>query len=330
MKFSIKVTVTVEGIVIYILDEGKVLGTFVHFTPRVNLASAPVCNMSLTHVERPLAVAYVLKSKLVRLLSLGEDHQFVPQRNLRACKQMMLCMTRRVAAGLAAMRDIAAKKAEELCELGYCAAAIVPLQRAIDLGDLPSRALMAWLLIDGREGVTQDRNRAFQLVDEGDRLGCYHCQGVMAYCYYQGYGIRRDYARSFELAYESSEKSSRYGLYVLSELYRWGLGGIARDYAQAVTFLRMAAAQNLDEAQCRLGRMIDNSRGVALDFVEALRLYQLAAAQGHPYAMFNVAVYHELGRGGVCQNKAEAIRWYRRALVAGYFLSKFSLKRLCA
>ncbi len=92
----------------------------------MSLASAPVYNMSLTYREWLFAVGNVLKGKLVRLLSLGEDRQFEPQRNMRACNQMMLCMTRRVAAGLAAMRDIADKEAEELCALGYCAAAIVP------------------------------------------------------------------------------------------------------------------------------------------------------------------------------------------------------------
>ncbi len=56
-------------------------------------------------------------------------------------------------------------------------------------------ALMARMLKDGREGVAQDRNRAFELVEEGARLGCHHCQGVMAECYLCGYGCVRDVAR---------------------------------------------------------------------------------------------------------------------------------------
>jgi TPR repeat protein len=35
--------------------------------------------------------------------------------------------------------------------------------------------------------------------------------------------------------------------------------------------------------------MYDQGHGVAVDLAEALRLYQLAAAQGHPEALFNVA-----------------------------------------
>jgi TPR repeat protein len=129
---------------------------------------------------------------------------------------MMQSNVQHVAAGLAAaVRDQVAQEAEELCESGQCAAAVVPLQRAIDWGNLPSRALMAWLLIHGREGVAKDRDRAFELVAAGARLGCHHCQGVMALCYkghgHIGYGCELNEARSLELALESAGKGSRYG-----------------------------------------------------------------------------------------------------------------------
>ena len=73
-------------------------------------------------------------------------------------------------------------EAERLLFAREYAAATVPLQRAIQLGHLPSRALLAWLFLFGREGIAQDRNRAIELVQEGARLGCHHCQGVLAYC----------------------------------------------------------------------------------------------------------------------------------------------------
>jgi TPR repeat protein len=37
-------------------------------------------------------------------------------------------------------------------------------------------------------------------------------------------------------------------------------------------------------AQFTLGRMYETGRGVAADTAEAIRLYRLAAAQGHAYA----------------------------------------------
>ena len=130
-------------------------------------------------------------------------------------------IVRRVAAKLmhtlaAAVGNKVGKEAEELCASGQCAAAAVALKLAIDVGHLPSRALKAWMLLECREGVAQDHNAAFELVEEGAHLGCHHCQGVVARCYLYGYGCVRDDARSLELARESSGKGSRYGQYVLS------------------------------------------------------------------------------------------------------------------
>ena len=175
------------------------------------------------------------------------------------------------------------KEAEELCASGQCAAAAVALKLAVDLGHLPSRALKAWLMLEGREGVARDRNGAFELVEEGARLGCHHCQGVMAECYRCGYGCEEDEERSLELARESSGKGSRYGQYVLGWLYWHGRGGVAQVCAQALALYRLAAAQNLDVAQCDLGFAYSQGLyGVAEDDAEALRFFKLAAAKGIP------------------------------------------------
>jgi len=256
--------------------------------------------------------------------------QFEPQRNWRACHKLMQSTVRRVAAGLAAaVRDKVAKEAEELCASGKFAAAVVPLQWAIHLRDLPSRALKAWLLIDGREGVAKDEERGFELAEEGARLGCHHCQGVLAYCYYGGLGCVTDEARSLELARESSGRGSRYGQLTLGDLHRYGEGGLEEDEAQAVALYRLAAAQGLDEAQRSLGDMYQEGEGVAHDHTEALQWYKLAAAQGHPLALYCVATCHEYGYG-VAVDVAEAIRWYRRAQAAGDPDAAADLQRLRA
>ena len=201
--------------------QGVALFSFVRSTPRVPrpFAGAPVYAMSLTHAERLCAVGCGFKGRLVRLLSLGVGRHFEPQRNWGACRKMMQSNVRHVAAGLAAaVRDKVAKEAKELCASGRCAAAVVALQRAIDFGDTTSLALKAWLLLFGREGVAKDGKRGFGLAEEGVRLGCHHCQGVVARCYLDGCGCEADEARSLELARESSGKGSRYGQCVLGEL----------------------------------------------------------------------------------------------------------------
>jgi hypothetical protein len=47
---------------------------------------------------------------------------------------------------------------------------------------MPSRALLAWIFMFAREGIAKNMNTAIELVQEGARLGCHHCQGVLAYC----------------------------------------------------------------------------------------------------------------------------------------------------
>ena len=283
-----------------------------------------------TYTKKLLLMGCRLKVKLASLLSLSVGNYIEPQWNSGACRQMMLSIERRVDAGLAAaVRDKAAKEAEVLCASGQCAAAAVALKLAVDFGHLSSRALKAWMLIGGRKGVAQDWDGAFKLVQEGTRLGCHHCQGVLASCYLFCYRIRQDEAQSLKLARESSERGSRYGQYVLGKLYQYGAGGVAQDYIQAVALHRLAVAQNLDLAQCALGDMYANGIGVAQDHAEALRLYLLAAAQGHSISLYDVARYHEFGRC-VPENEDEAIRWYRRAQAAGYLGAAADLRRLRA
>jgi len=286
--------------------------------------------MSLTHAERLCAVGSGFKGRLVRLLSLGVGGHFEPQRNRRACHQMMQSNARRVASKpMAAVRDEAAKEAEELCASGRCAAAVVPLQRAIDFGDFTSLALKAWLLMDGREGVAQNVKRGFELAEEGARLGCHHCQGVVARCYRYGGGCEHDEARSLKLARESSGRGSRYGQHVLGVLHYLGEGGLAWDNAQALALYRLAASQGLDFAQLSVGNMYYYGLGVAQDRAEALRWFHLSAAQGHPSGLLKVGDWHEHGQG-VAQDLAEAIRWYRRAQAAGSTEAADQLQRLGA
>jgi len=316
--------------------QGVALFSFVRLPPRLPcpFAGAPVYDMSLTHAERLCALGCGLKGRLVRLLSLGVGRHFEPQRNRSACHKMMHINVRRVAAGpAAAARDKAAKEAEERCASGQCAAALVPLQRAIHLGDLPSHALKAWLRIKGREGVAKDHKAAFELAEEGARLGCHHCQGVMANCYFWGHGCERDDARSLELARQSSGRGSSHGQLTLGALHLYGEGGLAQDVAQGLAFYQLAAAQGLDEAQNSLGDAYTytyfHGLVVVEDYAEALRLYQLAAAQGHPDALYNVAHCHENGFA-VRKSKAAAIRWYRRAKSAGHTDAAYQLRRLRA
>jgi TPR repeat protein len=239
-------------------------------------------------------------------------------------------IVRRVAAAqVAATREGLHAQAQALWAAGECAAAAALLEDAIGMGYVLSRADLADMLIGGKEGVAMDQKRAFELVEEGTRLGCCHSQGVMAKCYWGGYGCSKDKARSLVLARASAGEGSKYGQRALGWLYREGEGGVGKDYAEAVAQFRLAAAQGDGGAQNELGFMHHMGYGVAKDKAEALRWYKLAAAQGLGAALCGVGLYYENGYS-VAADRAEAIRWYKRAAAAGISKAADSLKRLGA
>jgi TPR repeat protein len=135
-----------------------------------------------------------------------------------------------------------------------------------------------------------------------------------------------------QLAQESSCAGSSYGHFTLGKMYRNGLAGFEQNLVKCATHYRAAAALGLAEAQFVLGLMYQQGLiaqpGLSdhSSYEEALRLYQMAAAQGQPSAMHAIGTLYELGRG-LQTNSAEAIRWFWRAHVAGDSSALDSLQR---
>jgi uncharacterized protein len=202
-------------------------------------------------------------------------------------------------------------RAVQLRRTGQCAAAAALLKQAIDLGHLPSRADLADLLFLGRQGVACDKKRVKELAEDGARLGCHHCQGFLARSL-----MRTNVAECLALANESAAKGSCYGQRVLGYMHQMGLAGVTVDYAKAVAFYQLAAAQHYDEAQNDLGFISSKGIGVEVDYLVSMRWYQLAANQGHPTALSNIARLYLQGRG-VAADKDKAIEYFRKAHAAG-------------
>ncbi len=318
--FSIKITY--KGVVFSTRYNGKIIGAYVYFLlPPIMCHFARMPIKAPRHDERLHVVGCGLKHKLVKLLSQGMGYKTEP--NLR----MMRCMTHHLAVGLvAAVRNEAAKEANTLCVSVEFVNALVPMRRAIYLGDLPLRAFKAWILFNGRKGVPVDWYGGFNLVEEGTRLGCHHCQGLLAMCYRMGHScVKANAAQSLELALDSSKNGSMYGQWVLGKLYKHG-DGVAPDDAQAFKCYSLAAEQKFDGAQLSLGLMYYQGCGVRQDYNKAFQLYTLAAVQGEHMAMYYIAQCYEDGRG-VPINLKKAITWYKNAQSAGNFLAQEKMRR---
>jgi hypothetical protein len=199
--------------------------------------------------------------------------------------------------------------------------------RAALLQHGPSHAHVSDMLFDGRAGVAEDVKRAFAFASYGAALGCAHSKGMLGLCYVYGEGADEDEARGLALGRESEAAGSCFGQYVVGRCYDEGIGGVALDDAEAVRLYRLAAAQGHLDAQFRLGIMFEYGLGVAQDKAEAIRWYHLAAEQGHVDAQYCLGDMFDHGRG-VAQDKAEAIRWYRLAAEQGHAVAQKRLDAL--
>lgn len=52
-------------------------------------------------------------------------------------------------------------------------------------------------------------------------------------------------------------------------------------------------------------------------YYQAKDCYKLAAEHGHPDAQYNLAVFYELGLGGLIRNTEKALAWYHSAAENG-------------
>ena len=101
------------------------------------------------------------------------------------------------------------------------------------------------------------------------------------------------------------------------------------DYVEAVRLYRLAANQGNPAAQYNLGVMYENGRGgLAKDDAEAVRLYRLAANQGNPTAQASLGFMYAQGRGGLQKDLSEAKRWYQLAARQNFQPAQEAVRRL--
>ena len=86
-----------------------------------------------------------------------------------------------------------------------------------------------------------------------------------------------------------------------------------QEEAEAFELYRIAAEQGVAGAQCRLGVMYAEGRGVTQDDTESARWFQLAAAQGDAEAQGGLGLAYATGRG-VSQDFITAHMWINVAL----------------
>jgi hypothetical protein len=100
--------------------------------------------------------------------------------------------------------------------------------------------------------------------------------------------------------------------------------GVPQDYGQAVYWYREAADQGHATAQNNLGVMYAEGHGVSQDYSQAVYWYRKAADQGHATAQNSLGVRYAKGQG-VPQDYSQAAYWYRKAAERGDASAQYNL-----
>jgi hypothetical protein len=113
------------------------------------------------------------------------------------------------------------------------------LSLAAEKGDTPSMAALAELY--HRE---HDDTAAVQWARRGANLGERHSQSVLAWLYYRGVGVKKDYKVAADWAMKSAVQANSGGQELLGILLQEGGDGLPRDVVQADMWLLLSEKDN--------------------------------------------------------------------------------------
>jgi TPR repeat protein len=172
-------------------------------------------------------------------------------------------------------------------------------------------AFWATLLLEGSEDLPINKKKAYKLAKIGSKFGCSDCTGVLARCYYNGYGCVENQILALQLAKASASSGSCFGFFVLA----WKSYD-DKEYENAAKLWQISADHGLAAAQVCLGYLYVNGEGVQKDEQKAFQLYNMAANQKHPEGYQNMSRMYEWGIG-VKPDIDEASRYARLTRKAG-------------
>ena len=125
-----------------------------------------------------------------------------------------------------------------------------------------------------------------------------------------------DFAAELAITKKLASKGEAWAQHFLGNSYFRG-DGIAKNYAKALKWYRLAAAQGYDPGQCSVGGMYLNGEGVGQNYAEALKWYRQSAAQGNFGSQHVLGLMYAEGMG-IPKNEVSAYMWYYLAAMTGH------------
>ena len=130
--------------------------------------------------------------------------------------------------------------------------------------------------VDGKP----DYDKAVYYYKLGVEAGSSTAYGYLAYSYYKGYGIEKDYKKAFNLYYRAAQEPKRaYAQRMVAKMYEEGIG-TGKDLPAAFSWYKKAADHKDIFASYKTGYMLANGIGTARDLSKSVTYFRFAADGG--------------------------------------------------
>lgn len=135
-------------------------------------------------------------------------------------------------------------------------------------------------------------------------------QTQLAYRYYDGNGIKKDFKKAVYWFIKAAEQGDDAAQVRLGTCYVEGIG-VERNYEQGLYWIKKAVDHDNAHAKYALGFCYSTGWGVEKDSVLAVKWYKKAAEQGFALAQNRLAWCYILGHG-VAKDYDEALKWLQK------------------
>ena len=170
------------------------------------------------------------------------------------------------------------------------------LECAVSCGCTKAMEMLAAYCLEGWGMRSPNRVRAGGLLESAAHSRNFSSHVDLAFCYYYGYGVRKDRRKAFLLYSKAAEHGVVRGMYNVGLFYDDGERGVVNQNPHvAFQWYRRAALIGDPDAMFKVAYAYDMGRGVLKDKRAALQWYRRAAKKGSHDAMWNLAIFYEKG-----------------------------------
>lgn len=180
---------------------------------------------------------------------------------------------------------------------GFATLDFESLKQQAEAGNATAQAALGARYADGTQGVPLSLPDAILWLERAAAQGNVNAQFNLAWMYYSGRGVAKDFGKAIEWGLKAAEQGHRKAQYYAGSIYESGELGLNKEPKEAAKWYRKAAEQGESDAQTALGRMYYQGRGVEQDHGEAFKWLTRGSDGGSIHAKAELAGLFMLGQG---------------------------------